>query len=1013
MKEKISTKGVISKGLLRLTACGLLILATSQQDLWAYSGKPGSAIIDDYQQQKTISGKVVDQDGYGLPGVNILIKGTTQGTITQVNGEYSLQASPGDILVFSYLGFTTQEIVVGNNPTVNVTMEENIKAFEEVVVIGYGTQKKGDVTSAVGTVKKENFTQGLVRDASDLIKGKVAGLSISNGSGDPSAQATINLRGVSSLFGNSTPLILINGISGGLNTVAPEDIESIDVLKDASAAAIYGTRGAAGVIIITTKSGKYNAKSEVTYSTYYAASIFGKKADFLTASEYRQKKDEGITTLAYNDEGASTDWLKEITRTGFTQNHNVSMRGGYDNTNYSANIDYIDQKGVFNGTRDNNLKVTFDVNQYLLNKKVKINLNIVKGIDKVNAVGDASSFNESIYRQALIRNPTAPIKKADGTWVEDGARFQYYNPVAMIEETDGEFKSEYTRLTSNITFIPIKDWETNVMISQRSDNKMSGYYETKQNYSNTVLAKNGVASKNASTGHTNQMEITSKYSKSIGKNRFSALGGYSYEYNVGEDLSAFNYNFPSDAFSYNNLGSGYALAKGKATMGSYKSDNTLVGFFGRATYSFDDKYSVLASMRHEGSSKFGANYKWGNFPSVSLGWNINKESFMQSFSWINNLKLRAGFGITGVIPSNPYQSLTRLNYEKPFFSNGQWIKGLVPVRNPNPDLKWEKSREYNIGIDYSFLANRINGSIDVYSKLTTDMLWEYSVPKPPALYNETLANVGEMTNKGIEVLINAEVIRTTNFDWTSTLTISHNENELLSLSNEFYSIEGNSINIGDCGDPISMPTHRLEKGRSIGNFWGLKSVDITNDGQWIIETPKGERVTLDKTLYGDSNKQYLGNGIPKFTGGWTNTLRYKRIDMSMVFSYALGFQILNFQRMFYENPNIKYNNLKNAFDKVYGKSILNYEQTFVSYYIEDGDYVKLDNVTLGYTFPKLKSNLIQKIRLYASGQNLLCFTGYKGLDPEIARYDPLTQGDDSRDKYPTTRTFTIGLNVTF
>jgi TonB-linked SusC/RagA family outer membrane protein len=1032
MNVNQKTNRFFSKSLFKLAACTLLTTGISIGQAWAASGsmtETRSAAVQ--QETGTIKGRVVDEKGEGLVGVNIKEKGTSNGTISNSDGSYTLNVKgQKPVLVFSYIGYSSQEILVGNSKAIQVTLKENSKLVDEVVVIGYGTQRKGDVTSAVTSVKAEDFTKGFIRDASDLVKGKVAGLNISNGSGDPSSKATIMLRGVASLYGGTDPLILVDGVAGGLTTVAPEDIESIDVLKDASAAAIYGTRGANGVILITTKSGKRNMKPEVTFTSYLAASSFGKKADFLNASDVRSLLAQGVK-LPFTDEGATTNWLDEITRTALSQNYNVSLRGGQESSNYSANLSYINKDGVFNRTNDNQLKATVDLNQYFLKDLFKINFNVLKGIENTNALGSSSSFNPNTYRQALIRNPTAPIKDANGKWVET-SRFQYYNPVAQIEETDGKMKSEYTRLTSNLTVRPFAGFEGNVMLSTRSVNGMNDYYETQNNYSTTVSGKNGIASKNAKNERTDEMEITAKYNKTLGLHKISALAGYSYNYNVNESFYANNYNFPSDNYTYNNLQQGYALKDGKADMGSDKNDNKLIGFFGRVSYGYDDRYNILASVRREGSSKFGANNKWATFPSVSLGWNINKEEFMKEMTFIDNLKLRAGYGVTGVIPSDSYQSQTLYKYDPYgyFDNNGTWVKGLVPASNPNPNLKWEKSAEFNVGLDFGLLKNRISGSIDVYSKKTTDLLWQYNVPTPPNLYNITLANVGSLRNQGIEIALNAIPVQTKDFEWKTTVTLSHNENKLLSLSNDLYDIKGNFINIGNAGDPISMSTHRLEVGQSLGNFWGLKSVGITYkgdkfgtdgsaskpEGKWVIQKPNGDEVVLNETMYNDNNKQYLGNGIPKFNMGWTNTFRYKRFDLSMVFNGAFGFKILNFQRMFYENPNINYNMLKSAFDKVYGKAILNYPQTFVSYYIENGDYIKLDNVTLGYSLNVKKIKFLRDLRVYASGQNLLCITGYKGLDPEIANTlegGMKVAGDDSRDKFPSTRTITLGINVTF
>jgi TonB-dependent starch-binding outer membrane protein SusC len=964
-------------------------------------------------QQKKITGKITDATtGEPLIGVNITIEGTTTGVVTNIEGEYSITiTNPSSTLSISYIGYNSEKIAITGQSRIDVKLVADVKSLEEVVVIGYGTQKKADVTSAVASVKSEDFTKGMIRDASDLVKGKIAGLTISNGSGNPSDQANIMLRGISTLYGSTTPLVLINGVAGGLNTVAPEDIESIDVLKDASAAAIYGTRGANGVILITTKSGKLNKKPEVTYSSYAALSSFAKKADFLQADDIRSLLSQGVS-LPFKDEGATTNWLNEITQTGFTQNHSISLTGGHEHSNYAANVTYNDKKGVFDATANKELKASFDINQYLFNDIVKVNLNIVKGLDKTNLVGNASSFNSNIYRQALIRNPTSPIKDSTGTWVES-SRFQYYNPVAMIKENSGISQSEWTRLTSNVTVRPFTGFETNLMVSTRGSNTMSGYAETKKSYSNTMNGLNGVASKNSDLARSDNMEITAKYNSAIGEHKFSLLGGYSYEYNVDEGEYAYNYNFPSDNYSYNNLNAGYALKNGKAYISSWKSDNKLIGFFGRVSYGYADRYNLLASVRREGSSKFGDNNKWGTFPSLSLGWNVNNEAFLKDVEYINNLKLRVGYGITGVIPSASYQSQTLYSYEGYFYNNGEWIKGLVPASNPNPDLRWEKSAELNIGVDFAFLKNRISGSVDVYHKKTSDMLWSYNVPTPPYLYSTILANVGKMRNQGIEIALNIVPVKTHDFEWNASFTLSHNENKLLSLSNDLYTIDGNYINTGNCGDPISFATHRLEVGKSMGNFWGLKSVGITDDGIWIIQTPKGEDVTLTTEMYNDNYKQYLGNGIPKVNAGLTNTFRYKNFDLSMIFNGAFGFKILNYQRMFYENPNINYNMLKSAFDKVYGKAVLKYPQTYVSYYLENGNYVKLDNITLGYTFNTQNFSFLKALRIYASAQNLFCITGYKGLDPEIIRSDLQSAGDDSRDKYPSTRVFTFGLNVTF
>lgn len=961
-----------------------------------------------FSQQK-ISGKITDANNLPLPGVSVLEKNTTNAVTSDFDGNFEIITKGNNvILVFSYVGLKRKE-VKPDGKILNVILESELNELTEVVVVGYGTQKKSRVTSAIASLKEKDFTRGAINDASDLIKGKVAGLTISNGSGDPGATSNITLRGFSTLKGDTGPLVLINGVPGSMDTVSPNDIASIDVLKDASAAAIYGTRGANGVILITTKTVNKEMAPTITYSTFASVSNFINKANFIDASQQRSLRSQGVT-LPFTDGGASTDWLDKISGSGFAQNHNLALKGGTAKTNYVVNLNYVDQTGVFINTFNKEYRFSFDVNHTMFNDKLKINLSLLNGTQNMGLDEGIAAY---AYRQAMIRNPTAPVYNPNGTYNEDSNKFQYYNPLAIMNETIQDRNSTWQRFSANLTLSLLPGWDVSTQLSKNKNTGLNGYAETKKHYSNTINKRNGVASRNTGVTDNDYVEITSKYHKAFDKHEFTVLGGYSYQYTVNEGFSANNYDFPTDVFSYNNLGAGNALSDGKAGMGSYKNDSKLIGFFGRVNYDFNNKYDLLFSIRREGSSKFGANYQWGNFPAVSAGWSIKNESFLKDAASVNSLKLRAGYGVTGVIPNESYMSKTLYNYEGYFFNDGKWVRGLVPASNPNPDLRWEKTAEVNIGLDFGFFDNRISGSIDLYNKKTSDMLWDYSVPTPPYLKEVITANVGKMENKGFEILLNTVPVKTENFVWNSSMTFSHNKNKLTSLSNDLYQIEGDYLNWGNTGDPISFTTHRLEVGQSIGNFWGLKSVDITDDGKWIVELPDGTRQTLTTSMYNDSNKQYLGNGIPQYYAGWTNTFTYKKLDLSVVLTGAFDFQILNTQRMFYENPTIAYNMLDTAHDKVYDKSVLSYNQTYVSYYIEQGDYVKVDNITLSYNFDVKPFKIINAMRLYVSGNNLAIFTKYKGLDPEIKRDDPLSQGMDNRDKYPSTRAITLGLNVTF
>ena len=978
--------------------------------LGAYAVESTSpAVTEVTQQGVTVKGVVKDAKGEPIIGATVTEKGTKNATVTDYDGNYSLNVSSRNaVLVVSYIGFVAQEIKAGGD----VTLQEDNALLNEVVVIGYGTQRKGDITSAITSVKAEDFAQGNIRDAGDLIKGKVAGLSITNGSGDPSAASSIRLRGIISLKGGNSPLVLVDGLEGSLSSVAPENIESIDVLKDASAAAIYGTRGAAGVILITTKAGKRETRTTANYSGYLSLASFGKKLDMMDGSDIRAGKTN------YTDRGYDTDWIDAVSRTALTHNHNVNISGGNKSTSYNADFTYRDQKGVFIDTYAKEMHFNGGVSHWMFNDMLKLQFNILK---RWHQNGPVDAAGQMVYRQALMRNPTEPIYAEDGDYYENFGINYYYNPVGILKEHTGEYKTETTRLTGNITVEPIRGWQTNLMLSTERYNAHDEGYYTSKYYGQKNSYTTGYAYHSYAYNRSDNLELTSTYKHQFGDHRIEALVGYSYQYQVDESFYANNTNFASDFYQYNNMGLGRYLKDGKAGMGSGKSDDKLIGFFGRISYGFADKYNVLVSFRREGSSKFGENNKWGSFPSASLGWTISKEKFMEGTrSWLDNLKLRAGFGVTGVIPGARYLSLTTWALGSPYYydANGVWQQGLSVDQNPNPDLKWEKSTEYNIGIDFAVLGDRIWGSIDLYRKKTVDMLWEYDVPVPPNLYPRTMANVGEMRNQGIEVAINAIPVRTKDFEWKTTATFAHNATKLLSLSNDLYET-ANEHDEAWLGEPISLSTQRMEVGKPLGQWFGLKSVGVSENGLWMIENPKtGEAVEFNDNMLTDKENWYqnLGNAIPKVNVGWSNTLKYKDFDLNMQFTGQFGFKILNEARAYYQNNAVTYNRMKDAAEAPYGDgNVLKpaQKQTFVSYYLSNGNFFKLSNLTLGYNVPLKENKYIKAARVYASADNVFTITAYNGLDPELSNGDPQYSGIDSRDKYPTIRTYTFGLNVTF
>lgn len=1008
MRQTQNISGFVhSQAYVKAIACLVLACGGALPTLAASETSSSPKIENVQQNEVTVKGVVKDANGEAIIGASVIEKGNAKnGTVTDIDGNYTLKVKRGATLTISYIGYISQETKGGN-----IILEEDLKSLNEVVVIGYGTQKKADVTSAVVSVKAEDFTKGNFNDAGDLIKGKVAGLTITRPSGDPGATTQISLRGIATVSGNAQPLVLVDGVPGSLSSVPPENIASIDVLKDASAAAIYGTRGAGGVIIITTKTGQREQRTEVTYNGYVSFSTWAKKADFMTSSDIRA----GKTT--FNDEGYDTDWLDAISRVGVTQNHSISLSGGNAKTSYFGNFTYRKAEGVMKKTGNESMSVAFDMSHWMLNDMLKLNI-------KVNADQYQYDVNDAttIYRQAVIRNPTSPIWNEDGSYNE-GSLLQYWNPVSLQNEQSGKNKSQTVKMTGNLTFEPIKGWQTNLMLSKDQTINRGGNYYTSNHSLQGVNQKgsySGSASQSGYTSEATYLELTSKFMKNFNNvHRLDALAGYSYSEDVYDDASMWNGNFPTDYFSYYNMGLGSKLTDGQASMSSSKNSSKLIGFFGRVSYGYADRYNILASLRYEGSSKFGDNHKWGAFPSVSLGWNIMNESFMKSTkSWLNNLKLRAGWGITGVIPGSSYLSLLRYSYNGGnYYRNGKWNKGLKAASNPNPDLKWETAREFNVGIDWSVFNDRLSGSFDYYNKKTSDMLYDYTVPSPPNLYTTTTANVGEMRNTGFELMIKGVPVQTKDWRWETQATLQHNSNKLLSLSNDLYQTD-NTQWLQGVGDPVTQYTHRVAVGESLGQIWSLKAVGVSNQGLFLIENPKtGQCAEFYQEMRNDYDNwyEYMGSGIPKFTLGWNNTINYKDFDLSLQCNGQFGYKIINQQRVFYENNAHAYNKLKSAADAIGGNRPLSGAQSQVvtSYYIEHGDYFKLSSLTLGYTYTPKKKTYIQNARLYGSVYNVFTITKYKGTDPELGSDNFWTAGVDDRDKYPTVRSFTIGLNVTF
>ncbi len=961
--------------------------------------------------ERQISGLVTDHSGIGLPGVSILVKGTSKGASTDADGRFQLTVPDNaQTLVFSFVGYLAQEVEIGNQTTIDLTMQIDNKTLEEIVVVGYGSQKREQITSAISSIKSENFVKGAVQDAAQLIRGKVAGLNVVTPDGNPTSASQIMLRGNATINGNAAPLILIDGVPGTLMSVAPEDIESIDVLKDGSAAAIYGTRGTNGVILITTRKVNGEVPPTLEINSYLTTQRQTRQLDFMDAAQYRQLVSQNRPGAV--DFGHTTDWLRETTQNPFSQVHNISLRGGTRNTNYIMSLEYRSLNGVMKKSDNTILYPRLEVNHSMFNGILKFNANI-NGYQQQHFAIDGGNYSGLVYRNALTFNPTSPLKDANGKWIEQPEKTDYMNPVALIEESKGVNQNNNFRTFGTLTLTPVNDLSIKALFSRDMYNSTRGYYETKNHWSTARNGRNGFASRGTTRSQDDLFELTADYNKNFADHSLVLLGGYTWRKFNTEDYWMQNWDFPTDEFSYNNMGAGLALRRGQAPESSTQSESKLAGFFFRVNYSFLNKYLLMASIRHEGSSRFGANHKWGSFPALSLGWNLQKENFLQGARAVSALKLRAGFGVTGTEPGSSYISLNKINFNTNILVNGQWIQAINPSNNPNPNLRWETKEELNFGLDYGFFNDRISGAIDYYIRTTRDLIANFPVPTPPYLYSSITANAASMENKGIEILVNAVPVRTNDFEWSTSANFSTNANKVLALSNDRFALASGYFDTGNTGEPIQQQTHRVQVGQPIGNFWGFKTVDIDESGHWIIEGKDGNPKPIANQQADD--KQIIGNGLPRRYLNWNNTVTYKNFDLNVTMRGAFGFQILNMTEMFWSAPvMLTRGNLRaNAYEPVFGKRPLADDQSlnYVSYYIENGNYWKVDNVTLGYNIGTI-GKWVKRARVYGSISNLFTFTGYKGIDPEVS-ISGLTPGIDDKNRYPAVTSYTLGAFITF
>ncbi len=954
-----------------------------------------------------VTGTVVDENNTPVAGASVLNVNSGKTTVTDGNGRFSIDANPGDVIRISFLGYEVQNTTLGSQTNVSIRLQPSrARELDEVTIsVGYGTLKEKEITSAITRIDSAGFRQSGSRNPLDLLVGKVAGLQITRGSTNPNSGVAVQLRGVTSLSGSQSPLIIIDDIPGGnLDLLQQDDIESMTVLKDGSAAAIYGTRANAGVIIITTKKGT-RGPAKFEYNSYVRTETLAKRPDFMNATELRSR----IAAGQYNvtDYGGDFDYFDElINHDNLSHNHNLSVSGGGDNGFYRASVNFRDVQGFARENARKEYGLRLSLTQKGLNNKLNAQFNVATNFNNANLLGGGG------WENVLTKNPTESYYNPDGSYL---FTVNLTNEIARLKQERNGLQQQTSSVEGKVDYEFIPGLKGAVFGAHQRNWTISSEYRDRasQNSVQDGNAPNGgYAARSTNLNQNFNIEPTLEFNRTFAsKHKVTAIGGYSYRYEVNEGFNANNRGYVNDVFQDNNMGS-VSVAVNRIGIGSYKNDNTLIAFFGRVNYAFGDKYFAQAVFRREGSSRFGANNKWANFPAVSAGWNLTEENFMQNVSWVNNLKLRVGYGETGNSGFANYASLVTLGGGGIYlFPTGEYLQTYGPNRNPNPNLRWETKRETNIGVDFSLFSNKLSGAIDVYKRNTVDLLDTYTSPQPPFIQSSIYTNVGTISAKGIELTLTYKAMNTTNFSWDIDFAGSTTDNTLDSYSDDEYKRDmrtfGGIGGFGALGDAI-----RTYEGRNVGEFWGKRFAGFDANGKWQFYNRNGDVVTnaqINTSVFRDqTDLAVIGNAIPKYYLSLTNSFKYKNFDMRVFLRSKLDYDILNTMAISYGNKSVGTTNLLNsAFTKY---AAINDTYMYSDYYLEKGSFVKLDELTLGYTF---KVPSLRRMRVYVTGQNLATITGYSGNDPDFVSDTGLGPGIDTRSPYPSTRQFLFGVNVGF
>lgn len=948
-------------------------------------------------QNVNVTGIVTDEKGSPMAGAT-LVSGKYY-AITDTDGSYSLSAPQGASVTVSFLGYDDYVFTISGSRKVSIHMTPSESTMlNESVAIGYGKTTKKEVTGAVVSLKTEDLDKGSFTSAAGMLQGKVAGLTVVNpDGGDPNASYQFLLRGTNTLSAGQGPLIIIDGVADAdIRNINFQEVESIDVLKDGSASAIYGTRGTNGVVIITTKRAR-TGKTSVQYDGQVSVQTVQARAMPMTAEEFEYTIKNYAPGKSASLYGQNTDWFKEITRTPVSHKHNLAISGGSEKFSHRT---------VLNIEQNQGLQKKNEAAKYLF--KTNITQKILEGwLDLDYNIGYVKRMstpaNYGAFRQAFMRNPTEPIYDPEATLY--GGYFtltesDYTNPVAMINERDArnETATLSVNLRATLNILPVKGLKWDNFISY-NDEKYSGQ-EYKTSFYPSSVGKKGVAYTSSNTYDGLQWESTLQYSNTFGGHTIQGILGYTWEQKMSWSSSMENYGFDSDFYKWNNMGAGTALREGLADMSTYRSSSRYIAFFGRAIWNYKEKYLASVSLRRDGSTRFGKEHKWGWFPAVSVGWRITEEPWMRQAKWLSELKLRAGFGVTGNQDFSNYKSLMLMSTGTSFYYNGEWINSYAPASNANPNLGWERKNEFNVGLDFSFLDNRLGGTIDYYYRLTTDLLYEYNVPVPPYDYKTLFTNLGSISNMGIELTLYATPVKTRNWVWNTSLVAAHNKNKLIKFTNEEF--KNQDYEIGWAATPVGAYLQRLTEGESLGSFYAPRYSHVGANGADVLQDEFMGKVPVGKW-------SRIGSAYPDLTLGWSNTVRYKDLTLSLTLRGAIGGKVFNSYRANYES--LQQIGLRNILSSWLDNTSYTGEIRYSDKYIEDASYLKLDNVSLSYDF-HLNNKFLHGIRVFVSGQNLFCLTKYKGVDPEVS-LSGLTPGIESTSYYPRTSTFTLGASLNF